>query len=93
MQWADAVKVVPRGTPRSRTSVTWGIRWSVSAVEKDGEREGRFPTVRHAHLLGLIGRSHFPAQAQAEESEDNITQLVLAAVAHAPNTIIISEPP
>ncbi len=26
MQWADAVKVVSRGTPRSRTSVTWGIR-------------------------------------------------------------------
>ncbi len=26
--------------------------------------------MRHAHLLGLIGRSHFSAQAQAEESED-----------------------
>ncbi len=64
MQWADAVKVVSRGTPRSRTSVTWGIRWSVSAVENDRESGGRFPTVRHAHLLGLIGRSHF------EESED-----------------------
>ncbi len=24
LQWADVVKVVPRGTPRSRTSVTWG---------------------------------------------------------------------
>ncbi len=23
----------------------------------------------HAHLVGLIGRSHFSAQAQAEESE------------------------
>ncbi len=54
-------------------------------VEKDGESGGRFPTVRHAHLLGLIGRSHFPAQAQGEESEDNITQLMLAAVANAPN--------
>ncbi len=70
MQWADAVKVVSRGTPRPRTSVTWGIRWSVSAAENDGESGGRFPTVRHAHLLGLIGRSHFSAQAQAEESED-----------------------
>ncbi len=69
MQWADAVKVVSRGTPRYRTSVTWGIRWSVSAAEKDGESGGRFPTVRHEHLFGLIGRSHFPAQAQAEESE------------------------
>ncbi len=69
MQWADALKVVSRGTPRSRTLVTWGIWWLVSAVEKDGESEGRFPTVRHAHLLGLTGRSHFPAQAQAEESE------------------------
>ncbi len=59
-----------RGNPRSRTSVTWGIRWSVSAAEKDGESGGRFPTVRHAHLLGLIGRSHFPAKAQVEESED-----------------------
>ncbi len=67
MQRADAVKVASRGPPRSRTSVTWGIRWSVSAVEKDGESGGRFPTVRHAHLLGLIGRSHFPAKAQAEE--------------------------
>ncbi len=70
VQWADAVKVMSRGTPRSRTSVTWGIQWSVSAVEKDGESGGRFPTVRHAHLLGLIGRSHFSAQVQTEESED-----------------------
>ncbi len=62
----DAVKVVSRVTPRSRTLVTWGIWWSVSAAEKDG---GRFPTVRHEHLLGLIGRSNFPAQAQAEERE------------------------
>ncbi len=37
LQWVDAVKVVSRGTPRSRTSETWGIRWSVSAAEKDGE--------------------------------------------------------
>ncbi len=57
LQWADAVMVVSRGTPKSRTSVTWEIWWSVSAAEKDGEREGRFPTVRHEHLLGLIGRS------------------------------------
>ncbi len=70
MQWADAVKVVSRGTPRSRTPVAWGMRWSVSAAENVGESKGRFPTVRHAHLLGLIGRSHFSAQAQAEESED-----------------------
>ncbi len=70
LQWADAVKVVLRGGPRSRTSVTWAIRWSVSAAEKDGESGGRCPTVRHEHLLGLIGRSHFPAQTQAEESED-----------------------
>ncbi len=69
LQWADAVKVMSRGSPRSRTLVTWGILWSVSAAENDGEREGRFPTVRHAHLLGLIGRSYFSAQAQAEESE------------------------
>ncbi len=72
VQWADAVKVMSRGTPRSRTSVTWGIRWSVSAAENDGESGGRFPTVRHAHLLGLIGRSHFPAQAQAEEREERM---------------------
>ncbi len=45
-------------SPRSRTSVTLGIRWSVSAAEKDGESGGLFPTLRHAHLLGLIGRSH-----------------------------------
>ncbi len=70
MQWADAVKVVSRGTPRRRTFVTWGIRRSVSAAEKDGESGGRGPTVRHAHLLGLISRSHFPAQAQAEENEE-----------------------
>ncbi len=37
LQWADAVKVMSRTTPRSRTSVTWGIRWSVSAAENDGE--------------------------------------------------------
>ncbi len=69
MHWGDAVKVVSRGTPRSRTSVTWGIRWSVSAAKRDGERGGRVPTVRHANLLGSIGRSNFPAQAQAEERE------------------------
>ncbi len=68
MQWADAVKVVSRGTPRSRTSVNWGIHKSVSAVEEDGESWGRFPAVKHAHLLGLIGRSNFSAQAQPEES-------------------------
>ncbi len=51
-------------------SVTWGIRWSVSATEKDGEMGGRFPTVRHEHLLGLIGRSHFPTQTQEKESEE-----------------------
>ncbi len=56
LQRADAVKVMSRGTPRSRTSVIWGIRWSVPAAENDGESGGRFPTVRHAHLLGLIGR-------------------------------------
>ncbi len=69
MQWADAMKVVSRGAPRSRTSVTWGILWSVSAAENDGESGGRFPTVRHTHLLGLIGRSHCPTQAQKEERE------------------------
>ncbi len=63
LQWVDEVKVLSRGTPK-------GIRWLASAEEKDGERGGRFPTMRHAHLLGLIGRSHFPAQAQKEESED-----------------------
>ncbi len=42
----------------------------MSAAEKDGERGGRFPTVRYEHLLGLIGRSHFPAQSQAEEREE-----------------------
>ncbi len=70
LQWADAVKVVSRGTPRSRMSVTLGIRLSVSAAENDGESGEGFPTVRHAHLLELIGRSHFSAQAQAKESED-----------------------
>ncbi len=49
-------------------------------MEKDGESGGRFPTV-----MGLIGGSHFPAEAQAEESEDNITQLMLAAVANSLN--------
>ncbi len=70
MQWADVVKVVSRGTLRSRTLVTWEIRWSMSAAENDGESGVRFPTVRYAHLLGLIGRSHSSAQAQAEESDD-----------------------
>ncbi len=70
LKWADVVKVVPWGTPRPRTSMTWGIRWSVSATEKDGERGGRLPTVTHEHLLGLIGRSIFPAMAQAEEREE-----------------------
>ncbi len=55
LQWTDAVKVVSRGTPRSRASVTWGIRWSVSAAEKDGEMGGRFPTMKH--FLGLIGKN------------------------------------
>ncbi len=70
LQWAGVVKVVSRGTPRSWTSATCGIRWSVSAAEKGEERGGRFQALRHAHLLGLIGRSHLSAQAQAEESED-----------------------
>ncbi len=70
LQWADAVKAVSRGAPRSRRSVTCGIRWSVSASEKDGESEGRFSTVMHEHLLGFICTSHFPALAQPEESEE-----------------------
>ncbi len=65
LQCADAVKVVSKGTPRS---VTWGIRWSVSAAKKDGERGGRLPTVRHEHLLGLIGRFHFPVQFEQEST-------------------------
>ncbi len=48
------------------------LRTSVSAAKKDEESGGRFPTVRHAHLLGLIGRSHFSAQAQAEEREERM---------------------
>ncbi len=36
----------------------------------DGESGGRFPIVRPEHLLGLIGRSHSPDQAQAEEREE-----------------------
>ncbi len=54
-QCTAEVKVVSRGTPRSRTLVTWGIWWLAFAAEKDGERRGRFPTVRHKHLLRLIG--------------------------------------
>ncbi len=59
----DEVKGVTRGAPRSRTSVTWGIWWLASAADKDGERVGGFPTVRHEYLLGLIGRSHSPADS------------------------------
>ncbi len=69
LQWSDAMKVVSRGTPRPPTSVTWGIRWSVPGAEKDGESGGRFPTVRHAHLLGFIGKSDFFAQAQKGRRE------------------------
>ncbi len=47
LQYTDEVKVVLRGTPMFRTSVTWGIWRLVCAGEKDGERGGRFPTVRH----------------------------------------------
>ncbi len=43
LQWADAVKGMLRETPRSQTSVTWGIRWSVSAAENDGESAKRWP--------------------------------------------------
>ncbi len=63
LQCTDEVKGVLKGTPRSRTSVTWGIWWLASAAEKDGERGGKFPTVRHEHLLGLICRSHSPADS------------------------------
>ncbi len=70
LQCIDEVKAVSRGTPRSRTTVAWGIWWLASAAEKGGERRGRFATVRHEHFLGFVGRSHSPAQAQAEESEE-----------------------
>ncbi len=46
------------------------VWWSVSAGDKYGERGGRFPTLRHEHLLGLIGRSHSSAQDQVEEREE-----------------------
>ncbi len=54
LQCTDEVKVLSRGTPRFRTLVFWGTWRSASASEKDGERGGRFPTVRHEHLLRLI---------------------------------------
>ncbi len=68
LQCTDEVKVVSRGTPRSRMSVTLGIWWLASAAKEDGERGGRFPTVRHERLLGLIGRSHSPSQTQADRT-------------------------
>ncbi len=70
LQCIDKAKVVSRGIPRSQTSVTRGIWWLVSATGNDGERGGRFPTVRHEHLLGLIGRSHSTAQTQADERKE-----------------------
>ncbi len=76
LQFADAVKVVSRGVLRSRTSVTWGIWWSVSAAQKDGESGVRFLRVRFEHLLAFIGRSHFPAQAQVEEREQSLVGIV-----------------
>ncbi len=63
LQWADAVKVVSRGTPRSRTCDLGNSVVGVCRAERR-KSGGRFPTVRHAHFLGLIGRSHFPAQAE-----------------------------
>ncbi len=60
MQWADAVKVVSRGNPQVS---------DVGNLVKDRERGGRPQTVRHEHLLGLIGRSHFPTRAQAKRGE------------------------
>ncbi len=42
----DEVKVVSRRTPRTRTSVTWGIWRLASAAEKDRERGGRFLQVQ-----------------------------------------------
>ncbi len=70
LQITDKMKIVPMGTSRSRTSVTWGIWRLASAAENDGEKEGKFPPGRHEHLLGLIGRSHSPAQVQAKEREE-----------------------
>ncbi len=35
LRCTDEVKVVSRGNPRYRTSVTWGIWWFVAAAEKD----------------------------------------------------------
>ncbi len=70
LQCTDKMKVMPRGTPKSRSSMTWGIWWLASSAEKDGGRGGKFPTVRHGHLLELIGWSHSHAQAQAEEREE-----------------------
>ncbi len=33
-------------------------------------RGGKFPKIRHEHLLGLFGRSHSPAQVQEDEREE-----------------------
>ncbi len=66
LRCTDEVNVVSRGTDVGDL----GNGWSVSAAEKDGEREGRFPPVRHEHLLRLIGRSHSSPQAQTEEREE-----------------------
>ncbi len=67
LRCTDEVKVVSRETLGSRMSVTWGICWLASVAKKDGETGRRFPTVRYKHFLGLIGKSHSPAYAQAKE--------------------------
>ncbi len=45
-----------------------GNRWDL-IIGVSEEREGKFPTVRHEHLLGSIGRTHYPAQVQVDGRE------------------------
>ncbi len=69
-QCADAVKVVSRGTLGSRTVRVLGN--TLFGVCR-GERRRKWrevPEGEACKYVGLIGRSYFSAQVQAEESED-----------------------
>ncbi len=64
---STAQPLVSRGNPWSRTSMNWGIWWSASGAAKDGERGRSFPTMRHEHLLGLIGRLISPPRPRRKK--------------------------
>ncbi len=85
--WTVYVKVVSRETPKCLTTVTWRIRWLVSASE-NGEQMGEmFPFVRP-----LTGRPHFSTRPKRKKRKTAQKHLYISQTRNGPNHLPWGKP-